>query len=140
MKTYALITPDDVRSYISTCFYQHKELRQAYCNTIKQWIISRTNDVTLYHCFTIIETFCSDILPTLSQSEMNVLLSRMKGSVHDCLNYKLLPRTSNPGRRIGWNADYNYKIKVHDNVKDPIITRSAKKTSILVAFIQGESS
>ena len=126
MKTYALITPDDIRSYISTCFTEHREHRTSYCNIIKQWIISRTSDVTVYHCFMLIYTFCSNILPSLTQSEMSVLLLRMKGSVNDCLNYRLLPRTNTPGNRIGWNVGYNYKIRVHDNVVQPVITQSAR--------------
>ena len=127
MKTYALITPDDIRSYISTCFARHKGHRASYCGLIKQWIISRTNEVTIYHCFVFIQKFCSDILPSLTETEISVLLERMTGSVNDCLNYRLLPRTSEPGKRVGWRAQYNYQITVPDHFDPPVITQSVLK-------------
>ena len=126
MAVYSLITPDDVRSYIAFCLTAHKTSKKLYINTIKKWIISRTHEVVEYHCFIMITLYCPNLLKQLKEQEMDLLLSRMKQSVNDCLNYTLLFRQNSPGRRqSNWQNNHNPWKKISDSSKEiPIFTES----------------
>ena len=106
MNTFALITPDDVRTRISQCFHcPLSEYKIPDLNMIKHWIITRTSEVNEFHCFLLIQIFCQNFLNHFKREEMYNLLWTMTELVSDCLNYKMVRRSRPPsGRRTGWSA------------------------------------
>ena len=109
MNTFALITPDDVRTRLSQCFHGPlSNYKIPDLNMIKHWIITRTSEVNEFHCFVLIQIFCQNVLNHFKQGEMYNLLWTMTELVSDCLNYRMVRRNRPPsGRRTGWSAPYN---------------------------------
>ena len=78
MKFFALITPDDVLSFISLDFMSHKELKAHYINIIRKCIISRIFEVIKYHCFVMIFIYCPGVLFRFNEEEIHKLLDKIE--------------------------------------------------------------
>ena len=105
MKVYALITPDDVRTNITQCFWDYRQLRAECVGKIRSWIISRNDIVNHFQYFKMLLCHCDQVVAVFSLQKMNNLLGVMLRSVYWCLNYKLIQRHREPGNRSGgWNC------------------------------------
>ena len=105
MKVYALITPDDVRTNITQCFWDYRQLRADCVGKIKSWIISRNDIVNHFQCFKMLLCHCDQVVATFSLQKMTELLGVMLRCVYWCLNYKLIQRHRESGKRSGgWNV------------------------------------
>ena len=131
MKVYALITPDDVRTSISNCFYQYRNLRGNHIGTIKSWIISRTDIVNDFQCFKLLLCHCDQVVAILTLEHMQTLLHTMKRCVYYCLNYKLIQRDRPSGERSGsWGVQQNIVKFFADDVEGELMLISQARSRL----------